>query len=353
MAAIALLAACTGGPSSGAAPSNPARAVHTAALHTETYRGGLDFPIDLAWVKGTNKLFFTEKSGRLRVLLGKKLVDRPCATFDVNDAGESGLLGLALSPAFKRNHHLYVYYTNASPHENRVARMTVRHNRCRNRKVIVRGIPASSGYHNGGQLELVGSHLFVSVGEDHDAGNAQDRSNRLGKVLRYNSGGSIPKGNPFSTATARNPVWSYGHRNPFGLAHRPGTHRLYESENGPDCDDELNFIRKGRNYGWGDGYGCGTKGVGTNPKGPLRRWTPTIVPTDLWWYRGRVTELSGLLMGDYGTGRLHRFVLNRKGTRIKKTQVVVRDSGGIVDVTKGPGGWVYYATSDAIFRIVR
>lgn len=348
-AVLALLAGCSDGRAGDVHPAGAAR----AGLHDELYRGGLDFPVDMAWVKGTNKLFFTEKSGALRVLVGKKLLDRPCARLNVDDSGESGLLGLVLDPRFTSNHHLFVYYTNASPRENRVARMTVRHNVCRDKTDIVSGIPASSGYHNGGQLEFVGKHLFVSVGEQHDAGNAQNKRLRLGKVLRYNPDGSIPKSNPFSTAARPNPVWSYGHRNPFGLARKPGTDRLYETENGPDCDDELNVIRKRRNYGWGDGYRCKTKGVGKNPKGPIRRWTPTIVPTDLWWYRGPLKTMSGLLMGDYGTGRLHRFVLNRKGNRIRKTTIVARASGGIVDVCKGPGGWVYYATPDSIRRIAR
>jgi aldose sugar dehydrogenase len=347
--ALAALMACSSaapGATSGAGADRTPE-----GLRVRTYRGGLDFPIDMAWVRGTNKIFFTEKSGRIRVMLGKKLLEEPCATFNVQDAGESGLLGIALDPKFKKNHHLFVYYTNASPRQNRVARVTVEHNVCKSKKDIVKGLPASSGYHNGGQLEFVGRHLFVSVGENHGAGSAQNKSGRLGKVLRYDKDGSIPRSNPFSTRSDPNPVWSYGHRNPFGLARRPGTNRLYETENGPDCDDEVNFIRKGRNYGWGDGYDCGTKGVGSNPKGPLKRWTPTIVPTDPWWYRGRIKSLSGsLLMGDYGTGRLHELELNGEGTKVNKHRIVLRDEG-IVDVAKGPGGWVYFLTSSAIKRI--
>jgi glucose/arabinose dehydrogenase len=323
-----------------------------AALRTETYRGGLDFPVDMAWVRGTKKIFFTEKSGRIRIMLGKKLVRRPCARLDVNDGGERGLLGIALDPKFKQNHRLYVYYSNASPLENRVARFVVRNNRCRKKKNIVAGLGASSGYHNGGQIEFVGRHLYVAVGEEHDAANAQDTGNRLGKILRYNPDGSIPDGNPFSNAATANPVWSYGHRNPFGLARRPGTSKLYETENGPSCDDEVNLIRRGRNYGWGDGYDCGTRGVGDDPKGPLRRYSSPIVPTDLVWYRGRINSLSGsLLMGDFGDGRLHELVLNGKGTRIKRDRTVLTSDGGIVDVEKGPGGWVYFLTPSAIMRV--
>jgi aldose sugar dehydrogenase len=289
----------------------------------------------------------------VRVLIGRRLKPRACVNLDVSADGERGALGIVLHPRFQRNHWLYVYYTNASPLENRVTRFTVRRNRCRNAKPIVRNLPGSSSNHHGGQLEFAGGKLFVSTGEQGDPGLAQNRDSRMGKVLRLNPDGSIPRGNPFGR---RNPVWSYGHRNPFGLAHKPGTTRLYETENGPGCDDELNRIRKGRNYGWGPGYDpnfCGTSGVGPNPKGPMRRWTPPIVPTDLWWYRGRMRSLSGsLYMGDFGTGRLHRFILNRRGNRIRRQRIIFNASEGILDVSKGPRGWLYFLTSSGIFRIV-
>jgi aldose sugar dehydrogenase len=270
----------------------------------------------------------------------------------VSSAGERGALGIALDPHFRRNHHLYVFFTHASPLDNRVARFTVRHNRCRNKKLIVKGIPAScSGYHNGGQLAFVGGKLFVSTGEAHQAWRAQSKHNRLGKVLRYHRDGTVPRGNPFGR---RNPVWSLGHRNPFGLAHKPGSKRLYETENGPQCDDELNRIVKGRNYGWGGGYRCGTAGVGRNPKRPMKRWRSIIVPTDAVWYRGRLKALSNsLFVGDFATGRLHRFVLRRHGTRIKRSRITFNGSQGIVDVAKGPGGWLYMLTPSSIRRITR
>jgi glucose/arabinose dehydrogenase len=323
-------------------------------LRVRTYKSGLRFPVDMAWVPGTKKLFFTEKSGAVRVMVERNLRGRACRRLDVNDQGERGALGIVLHPRFKKNHWLYVYYTNASPLRNRVTRFTVRNNRCRNPKHIVKGIRASSsGYHNGGQLEFVGNKLFVATGEAHQPAQAQDRTSRLGKILRYNADGSIPKRNPFSRRGNRNPVWSFGHRNPFGLTHKPGTAKLYETENGPDCDDELNRIRKGRNYGWGSGYSCGTAGVGPNPKRPLKRWSSIIVPTDPWWYRGKLAKLNGdIYMGDF-EGRLHRIGLNRKGSRVRFDRIIHRAPNGIVDVTKGPGGLLYFATPGAIFRIVR
>ncbi|MFN2526428.1 MAG: sorbosone dehydrogenase family protein [Actinomycetota bacterium] len=322
---------------------------------TDSYIANADFPVDMAWVKGTSKIFFTEKNtGRVRVAVGGNLRETPCVDLDVQSSGERGALGIVLDPRFKENHFLYVYYTNADPLENRVTRFVVQRNRCTSPRHIVTGITTTSGYHNGGQLEFVRGKLFVATGETHNAGLAQDTNSRLGKILRYNGDGSIPEGNPFSNAAERNPVWSYGHRNPFGLAHKPGTARIYSSENGPQCDDELNRIRPGRNYGWGPGYDCGTNGVGDHPKGPLVRWSSIIVPTDTWWYRGRLKAMSGsLYMGDFENGNLHRFIMNNKGTRVLEDRIVHSDSDGITDVSKGPGGWLYYLTPTRIVRIVR
>ena len=315
----------------------------------QTYRGGLDFPVDMAWVSGTSKIFFTEKdTGKIRVIVGRDLRARPCATLDVANDGEAGLLGIALHPSFDTNKRLYVYFTNRSPRENRVVRFTVRKNVCRERTAIIRGIGASSGYHNGGQLEFAGGKLFVSTGESHRASDAQDTSNRLGKILRVNPSGSVPADNPFG---AGNPVWSYGHRNPFGLVFRRDKKILYETENGPSCDDELNIIRRARNYGWGAAHDCGTAGVGTDPKAPIRRWSNVIVPTDPCFYRGRMKKLSGDLYVPAFNGQLRRIALNSRGTRVRSDRVIHRGAGK-VDCAKGPGGWLYFLTPSSISRIV-
>ncbi|HWC13432.1 MAG TPA: PQQ-dependent sugar dehydrogenase [Actinomycetota bacterium] len=316
----------------------------------ETYQGGLAFPVDMAWVPGTKKIFFTEKGGAVRVMVRGRLLASPCVTLDVDSSGESGALGIALHPRFARNHKLYVFYTNNIPHENRVTSFVVRRNRCGSPNHVVTGLNASTGYHNGGQIEFAGGKLFVATGEDHNPAAAQLTTNRLGKILRYNANGTIPIDNPFG---ASNPVWSYGHRNPFGLAHKPGTNKLYSSENGQNCDDELNHIVKGRNYGWGANYQCGTAGVGVRPKPPIRRWTNIIVPTDVTWYRGRLKSLNGLLMGDYEYGRIHRFVMNDAKTKVRRDVIVHDALEGIVDVSKGPGGWLYFLTPTAIMRVVK
>jgi glucose/arabinose dehydrogenase len=335
-AALALLPA-----TSGAIPNG---------TKVQTYVGGIGFPVDMAWVSGTKKIFVTDKdAGRILVVVNRRVLDRPCATIGVTSGGEQGLLGIVLHPNFNSNHQLYVMYTNDSPEVMKVTRFTVRNNRCKNATKILSGVPAGGGYHNGGQLEFVGDKLFVGTGENHDASLAQDRNNRSGKILRLNDDGSVPSDNPFSKPGNPNPVWSYGHRNPFGLAVNPRTDVLYESENGPSCDDELNRIERGGNYGWRENYNCGSVPSGT--VGPLKRWTPTIVPTDLWWYFGRMKSLSGdLYMGDYD-GHLHRFVLNDAGTNVTDDRIIYT-GGGVVDVSEGPGGWLYFIEGDSLKRIV-
>ena len=332
----------------------PAQALPDNA-EVQTYKDNLDFPVDMAWEPGTKRIFFTEKnSGKIRVLVRGNLKPTACKNLDVDSSGEGGALGIALHPDFKDNHYLYVYWTSRDPLENRVTRFTVRENRCRDAKHILKGIRANGQYHHGGQLEFVKGKLFVSVGEAHDRAEAQNTSSRLGKILRVNPNGSTPETNPFDNA-----VWSYGHRNPFGLTHKPGSTKLYSTENGPGCNDELNHIKKGRNYGWGPNESCPNTDVdGPNPKTPIKRWSEVVVPTDPWWYQGTFGAMSGsLYVGSYDfdddTGKLWRFNLNDHGTKIKNGAVLHRAPSGILDVSKGPGGWLYYLTNSSIRRIVK
>jgi glucose/arabinose dehydrogenase len=334
-------------------PAYPAGALPDQTK-VRTYASGLAFPVDMAWVPGTKKIFFTEKnSGRIRVLIGRKLRGQPCIDLDVNSNGHRGALGLVLHPNYDANHFLYVYYTNESPLENRVTRFTVVRNKCTKPKNIVTGLQTEN--HIAGQLEFVRGKLFVSTGDGFDPAEAQDTSSRHGKVLRVNPNGSIPDDNPFGNA-----VWAYGHRNPFGLTRRPGTRQIFSTDNGSECDDEFNRIVRGRNYGWGPGYSCSEplalRPQGPNPKPPLLRWGDAIVPTDPWWYEGRMNRLDGdVYVGDFIGNALHRLVMNAKGTKVKKDRVIFTAAGDIVDVSKGPGGWLYFMThrsSAAIYRII-
>jgi aldose sugar dehydrogenase len=325
-------------------------------IEAQLYKRGLEFPVDLAWVEGTETIFFTEKAtGNIRVLEGRELLPEPCATVPASSEGERGTLGIALDPDFGDNGYLYVYYTNEEPLENRVTRFVVDGNTCTDPEHIITEIPAlESTRHVGGQIEILDDKLFVSVGDGYDdPATAQDPAIPLGKINRFNLDGSIPEDNPFTSGGKVSSAWSVGHRNPFGLAQNPETGQLYETENGADCDDELNLIVKGANYGWGPGYECGSAGVGPDATKALVAWTPPIVPTDLWFYTGATKELSGFLYGgDFGSGMLHRFVLNEDGTKVVEDEVIFDSPSQIVDVTEGPDELLYFATPTGIYRMV-
>ena len=110
----------------GGSPGGSTSAALPEGTRVREYRGDLQFPVDLAWLPGTKKLFFTEKNtGRIRVMVGRRLLARPCADLDVESTGERGALGIVLHPRFRKNHFLYVYYTNREPLQNRVARFRV------------------------------------------------------------------------------------------------------------------------------------------------------------------------------------------------------------------------------------
>ena len=176
--------------------------------------------------------------------------------------GEGGLLGLELSPTFASDHWLYIMHT--SPTDNRIVRIKMDNGTLNlgSEQILLTGIKRNV-FHNGGRLRFgPDGKLYASTGDGQNGDNAQDKNSLNGKVLRLNPDGSIPSDNPLG-----NYVWSYGHRNPQGLAF-DSQGRLWEQEFGNATQDETNLITKGGNYGWPEcegtvsqsGGGCGTAG---------------------------------------------------------------------------------------------
>jgi glucose/arabinose dehydrogenase len=157
--------------------------------------------------------------------------------------GEGGLLGLAVSPRFVRDHHVFVYFTAAQ--DNRVVRFTLVGERLAEPTAILTGIPKAD-HHNGGRLAFgPDGFLYVTTGDAGQTDHAQDRRSLGGKILRVTMDGRPAPGNPFGGS----PVWTYGHRNVQGIAWTPDG-RMYASEFGQNTWDELNLVQPGRNYGW-------------------------------------------------------------------------------------------------------
>ncbi|MFI1171336.1 PQQ-dependent sugar dehydrogenase [Streptomyces melanogenes] len=176
----------------------------------------------------------------------------------VTTSGEGGLMGVAVDPKWASNH--YVYFMHSASEGNRVARMTYNGSTLSDYTVLLKGIKKSK-YHNGGRLAFgPDGYLYASTGEAQTPDLAQDKGSLNGKILRMTTDGKPAPGNPFGTY-----VYSYGHRNPQGLAFDRGG-RLWEAEFGNSSKDELNLIKPGNNYGWPICEGsCSTAGM-TNPK---------------------------------------------------------------------------------------
>ena len=233
---------------------------------TETAISGLSNPTAMQ-IAPDGRIFICQQGGSLRVVKNGALLPTPFITLNVDPAGERGLLGIAFDPNFASNRFLYLYYTVPStPRHNRISRFTA------NGDVVVPGseviileldnLTAASN-HNGGAIHFgPDGKLYVAVGENATASNAQTLSNRLGKVLRINSDGSIPADNPFfNIATGVNrSIWALGLRNPFTFAFQPGTGRLFINDVGASSWEEINDGIAGSNYGW-----PATEGITTNP----------------------------------------------------------------------------------------
>jgi glucose/arabinose dehydrogenase len=203
------------------------------------------------------RIFVCLQGGRLRVIKNGALLATPFVNLTVDSNGERGLLGVTFDPNFAANNFVYVYYTvPGDPAHNRVSRFTA------NGDVALAGSEfvvvdldnlSGAGNHNGGAIHFgPDGKLYIAVGENASPGNSQTLSNRLGKMLRINSDGSIPGDNPFfNTATGANrSIWAMGLRNPFTFAFQPGTGRMLINDVGETLWEEINDGIAGSNYGW-------------------------------------------------------------------------------------------------------
>jgi glucose/arabinose dehydrogenase len=233
---------------------------------TETAISGISSPTAME-IAPDGRIFVCQQGGSLRVIKNGMLLTTPFLTLTVDANGERGLLGVAFDPNFASNNFIYVYYTvTSNPRHNRVSRFTA------NGDVVLAGselpildLDSLSGAtnHNGGAIHFgPDGKLYVAVGENANGANSQTLSNRLGKVLRINSDGTIPTDNPFfNTAMNDNrSIWALGLRNPFTFAFQPGTGRLFVNDVGQSTWEEINDGIAGSNYGWPT-----TEGVTTNP----------------------------------------------------------------------------------------
>lgn len=351
-----------------AAAQQPVRVSSSAGpLSVETVASGLENPWGLAFLPD-GRMLVTERPGRLRIVSRSGTVSEPVRGLPpVYATGQGGLLDVALAPDFPDSRIIFLSY--AEPREGAsgtsVARARLVEDggeaRLDDLQVIFRQSPAAGGSnHYGSRLVFArDGTLFVTLGDRYSLREqAQDLSVHIGKVVRINTDGSVPDGNPFRNRNGARPeIWSYGHRNVQGAALDPSTGRLWTIEHGARGGDELNHPEAGKNYGWpvityGRDYSGARIGEGTERTGmeqPVKYWDPSFAPSGLAFYTG---DLMAKWKGDLFTGglsgtRLVRLRLDPARERVIEEEVLLGDLGErIRDVRQGPDGALWLLTDD-------
>ncbi len=311
----------------------------------------LEIPWSLVFLPDGRALV-SERPGRIRTIKDGVLQREPYATINVAHIGEGGLMGLAVHPEFPKKPYIYAMHTYREGNNlfNRVIRLKDEENRGKFDKVIIDRIPGAR-FHNGGRIAFGPDRmLYITTGEIYEGELAQNLNSLGGKILRITDEGNIPNDNPFKNS----PIYSYGHRNPQGLAWHPDTGELFSSEHGPSGEylrfgnDEINVIKKGANYGWPIVIG---KSHRPPYIAPFVLWEKTTPPSGITFYSGdKFPHLKGnLFVATLRSECLIRIKIKRtdKGFRAERIERWFEGKyGRIRDVVQGPDGYLYFLTNN-------
>ncbi|MFM6373127.1 MAG: PQQ-dependent sugar dehydrogenase, partial [Microcystis panniformis] len=333
---------------------------------------GLEHPWSMVWLPN-GEILITERPGRLRVVREGKLDPKAIAGVpEVFAVGQGGLLDVAIHPQFAQNRWIYLTYAHGDREANRtrVARAVYDGTSLRDVRVIFEVSQAKTGSQHFGSrlLWLPDGTLLVAIG---DGGNpplqlagdlirkqSQNLQSHLGKIIRINDDGSLPKDNPF----AGSKIWSYGHRNIQGISFDPMTRRVWATEHGAKGGDELNLIEKGKNYGWP--LVSASQEYGTN--NPVSReesrpglidpktiWTPAIAPSGLVFYTGsRFPNWQGnLFAGGLVSRDIRRLEVDKSGEIINQEAIPIGQR--VRDVRQSPDGFLYLLTDEGNGQLIR
>jgi glucose/arabinose dehydrogenase len=370
---LLLAVACGGNPPASAqdsAPASPQPESMPGVVSATTVASGLEHPWALAFLPD-GRLLVTERPGRLRIVTMEGTVSAPLTGVpDVYAQSQGGLLDVALDPDFASNRLVYLSF--AEPGEGgsgtAVARGRLGERGLEGTTVIFRQRPkVRSQGHFGSRLVFTrDGRLFVTLGDRQASqfrGRAQLLDQGMGKIMRIDPDGSVPRDNPFvDRAGAQPEVWSYGHRNVQAAALHPETGELWTVEHGARGGDELNNPQAGRNYGWpvityGRDYSGASIGEGTAKEGmeqPVYYWDPVIAPSGMAFYTSdSIPGWKGsILVGSMNPGALVRLVLE-DGKVVREERYLGELGARIRDVQVGPDGFVYAVTDAADGKVLR
>jgi len=364
MAASLVLASATPSPAQ-TFPSS------TGNIILETVAKGLDHPWALAFLPD-GRLLVTERPGRMRIVANEGKISPAIAGVPkVFASGQGGLHDVILDRDYADNHTIYFCYAEPAGGGGRTALARARlldegMSRLDDVAVILHQEgPLSSGNHFGCRIvQTPDNNLFLTLGDHFTTRNqAQNLANHLGKIVRIRPDGSVPPDNPFVGKQGAKPeIWSFGHRNPQGLALHPVTGKLWEHEHGPRGGDEVNIIEKGKNYGWPViGYGIDYNGAkiheSTHKEGmeqPIWYWVPSIAPSGMAFYSANLfpSWRGNLFVGALAGQMLVRLELD--GEKVRKEERLLQQlPERIRDVRQGPDGALWLATDSSGGRILR
>lgn len=318
------------------------------------------------------RLLITQKEGTMRIATTDGQLSEPITGIPaVNSKGQGGLLGLALDPDFATNRMVYWVFSENTNGGTLTAvakgKLSADERRIENATVIYRATPAYDGdKHYGGRILVDGTgNLIVSTGERSDLATrpqAQDLNSGLGKMIRITKDGKPASGNP--SLGSRPEIYSYGHRNPQGLALHPETGDLWESEMGPRGGDEINRIEAGKNYGWPTiGYGLEYSGekVGsgiTQQSGmeqPVYYWDPVLSPSGMTFYSGNAIPewKNNIFQAGLSSKHIARLVLQNNRV-VGEERLLEGESQRFRDITEGKDGALYAVTDEGrLYRIAK
>ncbi|MBI2032282.1 MAG: PQQ-dependent sugar dehydrogenase [Candidatus Levybacteria bacterium] len=293
----------------------------------------LEVPWAMAFLPD-GELLVTERKGSIRFIDKEgNIAPSPVAEIQVAQNNESGLHGIVIHPDFDNNQFVYIYYAYSSTggnNLNRVVRFKFDGRSFSDEKIILDKIPAAN-IHDGGRIKFgPDGYLYVTTGDAAEPSLSQNKNSLAGKILRVTDNGNSAPGNPFGTT-----VFSYGHRNPQGLAWDDNGN-LWETEHGSSAHDEFNKIQAGGNYGWPDFIGGQTADGIISPI--LQSGTETWAPAGMAYLNGSLFFAG--LRGE----SLFQAVLN--GDNAELARHFQGEYGRIRDVVVGPDGFLYITTSN-------
>ncbi|QMR47129.1 PQQ-dependent sugar dehydrogenase [Citrobacter freundii] len=351
----------------------PHTSAEPSALKVEVLQTKLDHPWSLAFLPDNRGILLTLRGGQLRLWqAGEGLSDPLTGVPKVWAHGQGGLLDVVLAPDFERSRRVWLSFAEAD-HEGKAGtavgygRLSDDLKHLQAFQTVFRQMPKlSTGNHFGGRMVFDGKgHLFIGLGENNQRATAQDLDKLQGKVVRLTDEGSIPPDNPFVNQTGARPeIWSYGIRNPQGMAMNPWSDTLWLNEHGPRGGDEINIPEKGKNYGWPIAtWGMNYSGLKIpEAKGGIVEGTEQPV-----FYWEKSPAVSGMAFYNSDTFAQWRqkvfigalkdqdvIVLSVNGNQVTEDGRILRERGQrIRDVRVGPDGYLYVLTDESDGQLLK